>query len=882
MKKAFLFIVASMFLSMTIQAQVNTDSVRLDADTLLLGVGDIINLTATVYPSDADDQGVTWDIIEGDPSIINTTPSANILEIEALSVGTVKVEVNTDDGNFKDTCVVHVINPLDGISLNSDDTLYVYLARDTVLIATISPEDATERSIVWTSSDSAVVDIVSIVDDSICYLKTLSNGHATIYASVFDGYDIDGFVDSCVIVVDYAPVESISLNKDSVDMFLGSDTTLIATLTPSSGINREVNWRTLDPSIVTMLSSGRDTVYRIHARGLGEAKIVAISIGTPTITDTCVVTVHGILAEDMTLNENALVMAINTDSTLIARLFPSNTTNDSIEWTSSDSTIVDILSTPADMNDTICHISALRSGTAEITARTFDGDFIDICIVEVIVPVDSIVLQAPDSITLDIGDTFELKAIVYPDSATYDTVIWEISDPLLIDTLFTAYDTICEITAIKAGETIVYVLSADSVRQDSCVVTINPIPVTGITISNDSLDLPWSEVFTLTATLAPPEASDQTAVWTSSDSAIVDIITTGNDLLCDIKALSYGEAIIYVVTNDGDFKDSCVVSVVPNITGLILINDSMTIYLDNDVNTFFYSMEAFITPVQPEIPEIVWTSSDPSVVDISPMSHDSIVQLVPMSIGTATIYAKTLYGGFEDSCVVTVKEQYVVLESDTVTANVKGVIEVLLILPDKALLSSSFDLSLPRAFGLTRDGGTYKSALSDDCKDLYDLSIARVEDSIYHFNIIPAKSTLSRTDLPSGSLLKLMDIYYTIYENISVIDSENFMAKLTNVILTFDDNLVLEDDRVDVVIKSYKDPTGNIVIGRPAGYSFMSDNRLVVNTDKAETISVFALNGTLLFTGDKQEGQALFNLKTPEQLLIVTGSSGWTEKVVNR
>jgi hypothetical protein len=56
---------------------------------------------------------------------------------------------------------------------------------------------------------------------------------------------------------------------------------------------------------------------------------------------------------------------------------------------------------------------------------------------------------------------------------------------------------------------------------------------------------------------------------------------------------------------------------------------------------------------------------------------------------------------------------------------------------------------------------------------------------------------------------------------------------------------------------------------------------LYVDTPKSERIEVYALNGQLLYSVRKTEGQAAFDLNSlPGGVLIVRGESGWTEKIM--
>ena len=876
MKKLVLFFISCMFFSLNMQAQsprILPDNVRFEHDTIVLAVGQDTALIAHLFPYNVTDtcRGVTW-AIEGHSIDTLYTLQDTICRIQGLSEGVSKVVVITNYGNYRDVCIIQVVIPATSISL-SNDTIKMLLDSDTALIASILPYNATLKLIDWSIDDSLLVRS-QIVDDTICLIKAQKVGKALICAITIDGE----FKDSCVIEISTRPVESLTLNVDSMDLFLGEEAELTALILPVEGINKNILWSSLDVNIVEV-SSGYNPTNTIKAKNLGETKIVVKSAQNELITDTCVVTVHGIPAQKVILNHDTIVMNVHTDTLLIAHIFPLNTTNDSITWTSTDSATVDIITPMLSINDTICYISAVKSGTAIIKAKTFDGGFVDSCFIKVVVPADSIVVSK-DSIILDIEDVYGLKAVVHPDSTTVKTIYWTTNNASIVDTLYTVGDSVY-ILAIKAGIAHIYATTADGVFQDTCVVTVNPKLVSGIRMSIDSLEIDQYATSQLTATVLPKNATDQTVVWTSSDSTIVDILSSGNDTICNIKALKLGEAIIYVTTNDGAFTDSCVVIVLPiPISSFVMSSDSITIYFDNDFYTYYDYLEVTISPYFAANKEVEWTSSDSSVVDIISMSMDSIIVLKPMSKGQAIIFVRTIHGDFKDSCVVTVKDQFVVLETDT--TSVDGIIEVSLIIPENELLSGSFKLQLPRDFGLAKSARGFKSLLDSDLNDDYDLEITRINDSVYIFDISSTIAPLSRIKPRSGtSLIKLMYIGYTIYEDALFGSPDNYLAKFLDVKFIFDEDLTIEDDRIDVVIKSFRDPTSNMIISETANSAYFNNNRLYVNSEKAETIQVYSLNGQLLFSGNKNEGTAVFNLKTSEKTLVIKGGSGWSNLVVN-
>ena len=914
MKKLLLLIVSCLFVSLNMQAQ-NVTGVELSLpDTIILPVTEPsqdTTLVAHVMPFDATNKNVDWHVIEeSSASLLITTSIVDdtILKITPLGAGTVKIVVETKEANatgttFKDTCVIRIVVPAEGIILSDtegttlSDTIWTTIdGVDTLrarLITSLSPPNAvSEDSVIWENLNENLVRVE--VNGLECIVTALAKDTAKIIVKTYD-YDDAGtlfaeYKDSCVIVIDTLVINDLSLRPDTMRLFVGVDTVLIATFDPPTGIDRFLYWGCTNFSCVDTISSNNDTICRIIALAPDTAKVIATSRQSPSKKDTCVVIVRNRPAEEMSLNYDTL--NLDRDSTyselLIATVSPFNTTNKAIEWTSEDPTIVEIVSPAA--TDTICEFRTLRSGTAKIYARALDGDgdsedLKDSCVVNVFVPVDSVVFQIDDisisdSIDMYVLDTIRLKATIYPDTATIKSVTWSISAPSIIDTTFVLRDTICDITGLKKGEAIIYAIvnDRDSIHMDSCVFTVDYKPITGVNLyMPDSVNIFRFEEDTLTVTVEPFLATNDSVIWTSSDSTTVDIINT-EDTICYIKALKLGEATIYVTSKiDPAKQDSCVYTVLPIHITEVILPDSIDLYLNNQTK-----LTANLLPLNVTEKELVWESSNRAVVDIISSGYDTICEISGKGIGVAKIYATALDGITKDSCVVTVREQLIFLESDTV--NVNGDIELFVVLPTGVPFTGSFELQLPKGFGLTYgEVSNYRASLTNAYKGLLDLTISRVNDSTYTFNMQPKATTSSSVHLRSGTKTKVMDIVYTIYEKSLKDSKENYIARIVDVIFDLDnDDPKIEEKKVEVVIKSFEDPTGNVAIFNPANSSYIKDNRLYVSSDKSETISVYSLTGSLLFTGNKKEGTAVFNLKTPETILIVRGSSGWVNKVINR
>lgn len=141
------------------------------------------------------------------------------------------------------------------------------------LTATIKPSDATDKNIVWKSSDTSVVTV-----DSNGNIKAVGVGNATITVTSKDG----GYSATTKITVIEANQDSpikenikvtgVVLNKSSLTLTKGESAKLTATIKPSNASNKNVTWKSSDTSVVTVDAKGN-----IKAVGVGSATITAIT-----------------------------------------------------------------------------------------------------------------------------------------------------------------------------------------------------------------------------------------------------------------------------------------------------------------------------------------------------------------------------------------------------------------------------------------------------------------------------------------------------------------------------------------------------------------------------------------------------------------------------
>ena len=158
-------------------APIRVESIELDSEELELIEGNSISLVATILPKDAENQNVIWS------SSNKAVASVKDGEVTAVSVGEATITAKSEDGGKKATCVVTVNPkhiPVTAISLDKTEVAMNPENKE-VLTATIAPENASNKSVLWSSSDES---IATVKDGEVTALKV---GEAVITATSEDG-----------------------------------------------------------------------------------------------------------------------------------------------------------------------------------------------------------------------------------------------------------------------------------------------------------------------------------------------------------------------------------------------------------------------------------------------------------------------------------------------------------------------------------------------------------------------------------------------------------------------------------------------------------------------------------------------------------------------
>ena len=425
-------------------------------------------------------------------------------------------------------------------------------------------------------------------------------------------------------------ITRISLYETNKNLTVNQTYQLIATIIPDCATNKTVNWTSDDTNVATVDGTGLVTAFTN-----GNTTITATTTDGTNLSASCSITVSSIPVTSVSLNRTNLTLDISESYQLIATVLPSNATNKTVTWTSSNPTVATVSSTGL--------ITPVKPGSVTITAKTTDGtNLTATCQVNVVKRITAISLNH-SNLTLTLPETTQLVASITPNDATNQILDWTSSNPSVA-----TVDNNGLITTKAVGNTIIKAATTDgSNLSASCQVTVNKnITATSVSLNRTNLTLDISESYQLIATVLPSNATNKTVTWTSSNPTVATVSSTGL-----VTPITLGDAIITVTTTDGTcLSASCEVTVIREVKSLTLNETSITLILPESTNLI-----ATITPSDATNPILNWTSSKPSVATV-----DGNGLVTSVGVGTTTIKATTIDGSnLSASCQVTVNKLYV-------------------------------------------------------------------------------------------------------------------------------------------------------------------------------------------------------------------------------
>lgn len=249
---------------------------------------------------------------------------------------------------------INVYEHTTGLDLSTRETS-IFERDELQLIATTTPVATTDNRIKWQSENQT---IATVSDDGI--IKGVSAGITYIKAISIDG----NYVRECRVEVKSKNIvaQSVSISMQEMKMRVNEKLQLTAYVLPDNTTNKDLRWSSSNPEIATVSETGL-----VSALKEGNAQIIASTTDGSNLSAICDITVNkqSILITQLAIKPSSIRLAIGETFNLETQIIPTDATNKTVNWSSTNSSVISIDSTGL--------LTAKGIGTAKIIASTQDG-----------------------------------------------------------------------------------------------------------------------------------------------------------------------------------------------------------------------------------------------------------------------------------------------------------------------------------------------------------------------------------------------------------------------------------------------------------------------------------------------------------------------------
>ena len=415
-----------------------------------LNVGATLPITGvSVTPSDAYDPTLNWNSL--DSGIVKVSASG---VLTGVAPGETWVVVSSANGAFAERFKVTVSPanvPVTGVAV-SPSTASIQRGSTRQLTAAISPLNATNQNVTWSSSDNTVATV-----SATGLVTAVKVGTATITATSVANTSLKG---TCAVTVTAIPPTSVTVDPASASIQKSQTKQLTANVLPAGADDKSVTWTSSDNAVATVSASGLVTAVKV-----GTATITATSVANTGLKGTCAVTVTAIPPASVTVDPASASIQKNQTRQLTANVLPAGADDKSVTWTSSDNAVATVSANGL--------VTAVKVGTATITATSVANTSLKgTCAVTVTAIPPASVTVDPSSASIQKSQTRQLTATVLPAGADDKSVTWTSSDNAVATVSANGL-----VTAVKVGTATITATSvANTSLKGTCAITVTAIP----------------------------------------------------------------------------------------------------------------------------------------------------------------------------------------------------------------------------------------------------------------------------------------------------------------------------------------------------------------------------------------------------------------------
>ncbi len=399
------------------------------APSLSLMNGETKSVAVTFSPSNASNKNLTWTSSDNALATVNEFGQVTAL----ADAGQVSITATSEDGQFTATVDLDLApyteTAVSSISIDQGENLTVGYYVTTPLTATISPENATTQTVVWSSSDSTVS-----VDAATGKVNGLEIGQsAVITATVIDAVSQQQFTDQITVTVGIAGEEQIFCG--GLPAAVNAHTEFIFELNANADVNRSVKLeltqgtQVLGSQQVSLTAAGKQSVSvplsLTSLPSTGEYTLKATLLKSGTVLSTCeqaLTILPAVEVSQLVFVDGLRQVLPNDQLPLEVQVLPEDAFDQAVSWSSSNVAVATV--------DAQGIVTGKAIGEATIRATSANGVFAE-AVVSVVneVMVEPTALVLPKQVTILPNGSYQAETAFIPEWTTDKAVQWQSSDP---------------------------------------------------------------------------------------------------------------------------------------------------------------------------------------------------------------------------------------------------------------------------------------------------------------------------------------------------------------------------------------------------------------------------------------------------------------------
>ncbi len=495
-------------------------TLRLSPNEMTLNVHEELQIGVTISPSNAQEKAVKWYV--SNPAVVEVK-DGKIIGKEP-GTATVRATAYANPTAF-DVCKVNVkYVPVDRLIIDPEE-FEIALNAPHKIEYRVEPENASKKTVTWTSSNPEVIAVDQITGDIIG--KRVSDTPIIITGSADGGSNITS---TCKVrVIDLKKASRIFIPV-SVTLNLNEKQTLAVSYEPDDATDRQVIWASNAEEIVSVSDKGVLT-----AQQAGVAEITVSLKNDPTINAVCTVKVLPRVVTTGISLIPTLKLGIGAKYTFVAKAIPENATDQQFAWR-----VEEITGEALDFDNLTHTVTGKAVGSAKLIVSLRNKPTIKAecsITVETLVPVTGDIAFAKNEYTVQEGKTLQLKLIYSPENAN-DLQINYSSEKTEFVTIQTSAEEFgfAEIKGLKATTEPVIVhgeLASDPTKTFSAKVKVTAAtepnepeikkPLTSFKVLNETLTIVSGNDGYVRLEVEPADADLSTLQWTTSDPMICTV-----------------------------------------------------------------------------------------------------------------------------------------------------------------------------------------------------------------------------------------------------------------------------------------------------------------------------------------------------------------------